>query len=322
MKKIILITTLLTFAAFGFALSPQDVFATDCFTTLTANQEVAGNCTLATYVDGSNASRLVSGVDSGSGSTNTATLTVSSGTMTINGNETLVFGSLNLTGGSIALANGAAMEVGKSIWMIDSDNDGSPSEAKLYVAAVAPSNGRRLNAMTYVASVDCNDNNGSITAGSTSTFYQDSDGDTYGNPSVTQAACSAPSGYVANNTDCYDSNANANPGSSTCSTAHRGDGSFDYNCDGSSARCSTLLGSGSSCSAAACLSYCSGGSSCACAYPTTCSVTGTATCGTSGHYCATTANYQNGCVQIDDHNCSDNTSLYCTSTATATQNCQ
>jgi len=44
------------------------------------------------------------------------------------------------------------------------------------------------------------------------TFYQDSDGDLFGNPSVTILACSAPAGYVADNTDCNDGNAAVNPG--------------------------------------------------------------------------------------------------------------
>ncbi len=36
------------------------------------------------------------------------------------------------------------------------------------------------------------------------TYYQDSDGDTYGNNAVTAVACTAPMGYVADNTDCDD----------------------------------------------------------------------------------------------------------------------
>ncbi|TLD40039.1 MAG: putative lipoprotein [Candidatus Jettenia ecosi] len=44
------------------------------------------------------------------------------------------------------------------------------------------------------------------------TFYGDADGDGYGNPQVTTKACSQPSGYVANNTDCDDTNAAVNPG--------------------------------------------------------------------------------------------------------------
>ncbi len=59
------------------------------------------------------------------------------------------------------------------------------------------------------------DNNcdGSIDEGVTSTtFYADADGDGYGDTNVSQEACTAPSGYVADNTDCDDSDAAVNPG--------------------------------------------------------------------------------------------------------------
>jgi predicted outer membrane repeat protein len=45
-----------------------------------------------------------------------------------------------------------------------------------------------------------------------STYYLDGDTDGYGLASSTQSACSPPTGYVANNTDCNDSNAAVNPG--------------------------------------------------------------------------------------------------------------
>ncbi|MBL0315965.1 MAG: hypothetical protein IPP69_09365 [Flavobacteriales bacterium] len=47
--------------------------------------------------------------------------------------------------------------------------------------------------------------------GSTQTWYQDSDGDTYGNVAVSTIAVSAPVGYVADNADCCDTNAEINP---------------------------------------------------------------------------------------------------------------
>ena len=43
------------------------------------------------------------------------------------------------------------------------------------------------------------------------TYYQDSDGDSYGNSLVSQAACDQPAGYVLDSTDCADTNAAANP---------------------------------------------------------------------------------------------------------------
>jgi hypothetical protein len=43
------------------------------------------------------------------------------------------------------------------------------------------------------------------------TYYQDIDGDGFGNPSVSTVACTAPVGYILDGTDCCDSNADINP---------------------------------------------------------------------------------------------------------------
>lgn len=70
---------------------------------------------------------------------------------------------------------------------------------------------------------DCD---GQSDEGLTGTFYQDVDGDTFGNPAVSQtASCNAPAGYVANNTDCNDTNSAVRPGAlEACN-------SFDDDCD-------------------------------------------------------------------------------------------
>ena len=79
------------------------------------------------------------------------------------------------------------------------------------------------------------------------TYYRDADGDNYGDPKVTTQACLPPKGYVSNNTDCYDKNKNARPGQFGFFTAHRGDGSFDYNCDGKASTRFSTVGSCNGC---------------------------------------------------------------------------
>jgi len=56
-----------------------------------------------------------------------------------------------------------------------------------------------------------NDCDGLVDEGVKNTYYQDADGDGYGNASVSLEACSAPWGYVANNTDCDDTDQSVHP---------------------------------------------------------------------------------------------------------------
>ncbi len=212
--------------------------------------DTANTSTFTTrYVDGNNPARYVLGVDNG-GSPNTAKFEVKSGIITVNATDTLAVGSLEMTGGSVAIADGGVIEVGKSIWTVDQDNDGYSADLKAYVGN-APTNGKRKNLiLTMTGQVDCDDTNAAVGPGTPSTFYRDADGDTYGNPLNSTSACTVPAGYVANNTDCGDGNANAKPGSATCAstafTNNSGQASYDWNCSasgGAGTICGTAYGS-------------------------------------------------------------------------------
>ncbi|MFH1724500.1 MAG: MopE-related protein, partial [Elusimicrobiota bacterium] len=71
-----------------------------------------------------------------------------------------------------------------------------------------------------------NDCDGQVDEGLLSTFYRDADGDGYGNAASTAQACDAPPDYVADASDCDDSNKDTNPGATeVCDGA-------DNDCDG------------------------------------------------------------------------------------------
>ncbi len=103
---------------------------------------------------------------------------------------------------------------------------------------------------------DCDGETDERDASGCFTYYYDYDGDGYGSSSVSGRCLCAPDGYydVANNTDCYDYNSGANPSATSYSSSSRGDGSYDWNCDGSQSKYYTDTGSCSwslfSCSAA------------------------------------------------------------------------
>ena len=121
----------------------------------------------------------------------------------------------------------------------DADADGFGNSAVSQFSCTVPAG--------YVTnSTDCNDSNanvrptaieicntiddncnGQINEGiSFITYYADSDGDGFGNPSVSQNSCITLVGYVANNTDCNDANSLVKPTAiEICNT-------IDDNCNG------------------------------------------------------------------------------------------
>ncbi len=126
-----------------------------------------------------------------------------------------------------------------STYYADADGDGF-GDLAVDSSACAPPVGYVSN------STDCNDANNAIYPGATevcngiddncdgqidegvlSTFYADTDGDGFGDAAVTTQACSAPIGYVSNNTDCDDNNNTIYPGATEiCGN------SIDDDCDG------------------------------------------------------------------------------------------
>jgi len=73
---------------------------------------------------------------------------------------------------------------------------------------------------------DCDGDTDESSAVDASTWYADADGDLYGDPLSTDRACTQPSGYVTDPTDCNDTNGAINPGE----TETVADG-IDQDCD-------------------------------------------------------------------------------------------
>jgi len=87
---------------------------------------------------------------------------------------------------------------------------------------------------------NCNTDTNEEDAQGCTTFFRDADGDGYGDANFSECWCE-PSGSTGDfdvplvqtmSYDCYDDNADAKPGQTSFFSVHRGDGLFDYNCDG------------------------------------------------------------------------------------------
>ncbi|MEZ4241161.1 MAG: putative metal-binding motif-containing protein [Myxococcota bacterium] len=120
--------------------------------------------------------------------------------------------------------------------LVDVDGDGYPAiaaggtDCNDNAAAVNPGAAEACNGIDDDCDTKIDENN----ATGCTTYYLDADNDGYGSTaSRCQCAPNATSGYdVTDNTDCYDASADAHPGQTTYFYDHRGDGSWDYNCDG------------------------------------------------------------------------------------------
>ena len=125
-----------------------------------------------------------------------------------------------------------------STWYADTDGDGFGDVTDQVVACSQPvgyvtdntdCNDTAITANPIASEIcDTIDNNcdGVINEGLDATYYLDSDGDGFGDPSTQQISCTPLANYVTNGDDCNDAAASANPiASEICDT-------IDNNCDG------------------------------------------------------------------------------------------
>ncbi|MFN4253893.1 MAG: MopE-related protein [Saprospiraceae bacterium] len=128
---------------------------------------------------------------------------------------------------------------GSNVFYADTDGDGYGDVTVDSMSCIAPPG--------FVAdSTDCDDSNYYINPGTTEVcneldddcdglvdedvlllFFADTDGDGYGDAANDTLACSVPSGFVADSTDCNDGDVNINPGQ-----AEICDNAIDDDCDG------------------------------------------------------------------------------------------
>lgn len=146
------------------------------------------------------------GVDAGTGTTNTAVLTVSNVTLTINPQQTLSYGSISKPGGTITKFSGGILKKGP-LYAPDTDGDGYPDAANTQTVEGGAGYVRRGTLGSNFASTDCNAANANVFINRT--VATDADQDGYGT-STAGSVCAGASSTVSGRT--YYNNASGTPG--------------------------------------------------------------------------------------------------------------
>jgi hypothetical protein len=137
-----------------------------------SNTAVSTDSYFVGVTDATDSQRVIDGVDTGTGDTNTSVVTISNGaSLTVNSNETLVAGSFVITDGSIVLATSsgqrAVLKPGGRIYSEDKDGDTFVAHANTVFVydkgATIPSQRTRRKSLASLSTVDCNDNAASAT---------------------------------------------------------------------------------------------------------------------------------------------------------------
>ncbi len=116
-------------------------------------------------------------------------------------------------------ANSSTEECSAPTGHVSDDSDCDDSDIAVHPGATETCNSTDDN---------CDGTIDESTASDATTWYQDLDGDTYGDSSTSQAACDAPLGFVADATDCNDLAPSSNPaGTEVCDVSNE-----DEDCDG------------------------------------------------------------------------------------------
>ena len=119
-----------------------------------------------------------------------------------------------------------------------------------------------------------NDCDGVVDNGVSNTYYRDADGDGFGDPKNSVSGCTAPSGYVADKTDCDDSRADTHPGALEICNSR--DDDCDGTIDGDTRACDNACGPG--------IETCTDGIFAGCTAPPITAITTNTLISASAHY--------------------------------------